>query len=72
MMIGILTPLLLVTSPLNPNTLIQELRNQKSEKTRTPAEDSINNAIEYFWEKEDGSDDTTEQKELLQLPSDGD
>ena len=53
------------------NHMINRLRNWKSEKERTPVEDSINNALaEMEWP--DGSDDTTESEELLQLPSDGD
>ena len=72
-MIGILTPVLLVTSPLNVGQMIQDVRNWESERTRTPAEDSINNALEDLWEDtEDGSNDTTIKEELLQLQSDGD
>jgi len=53
------------------NHMINKLRNWKSEKERTPVEDSINNALaEMEWP--DGSDDTTESEELLQLPSDRD
>jgi hypothetical protein len=72
-MIGILTPVLIVTSPLNIGQMIQDVRNWESERTRTTAEDSINNALEDLWEdKEDGSNDTTIKEELLQLQSDGD
>ena len=53
------------------NHMIDKLRNWKSEKERTPAEDSINNALANL-EWNYGSDDTTEQEELLQLPSNGD
>ena len=52
--------------------MIQEIRNWQSEQNRTPAEESINSAIDNLWEDDDGSNDTTEQEELLQLPSDGD
>ena len=53
------------------NSIIQGMRNWKSEQERTPVEDSINNALaEMEWNY--GSDDPTEQEELLQLPSDGD
>ena len=53
------------------NHMINKLRNWKSEKERTPAEDSINNALaEMEWP--DGNYETTESEELLQLPSDGD
>ena len=68
-MIGILTPLFIVTSPINPNTMIQEMRNWKSEQERTPVEEMLNNTL---MEYEDGSDGSTESEELLQLPSDGD
>ena len=72
-MINILTPLLIVTSPLNVNQMIQDVRNWKSEQERTPVEESINSAIEDLWEDtENGSNDPTEQEELLQFPSDGD
>ena len=53
------------------NHMINKHRNWKSEKERTPVEDSINNALaEMEWP--DGSDDTTESEELLQLPSNRD
>ena len=41
-------------------------------QNRTEPDDSINSAIENFWEETDGSNDPTESEELLQLPSDGD
>ena len=72
-MIGILTPILIVTSPLNVGQMIQDVRNWESERTRTTAEDSINNALEDLWEDtEDGSNDPTVKEELLQLPSNRD
>ena len=72
-MINILTPLFIVTSPLNVNQMIQDVRNWEAEQNRTPAEESINSAIEDLWEDtENGSNDPTEQEELLQLPSDKD
>ena len=52
-------------------TLIQKLRDWESEKNRTPVEDSINNALANL-EWNYGSDDPTEQEELLQLPSNRD
>ena len=61
---------LLVMSPLNMGQMIQEIREWKSEQTRTPVEDSINRALEDLWEDEDGSDDTTIKEELLQLQGD--
>ena len=53
------------------NHMINKLRNWKSEKERTPAEDSINNALANL-EWNYGSDETAKQEELLQLPSNGD
>ena len=67
-MIGILTPLLITTSPLNPNTLIQEFRTWESEQNRTSIEDTLNSALIMEDEKY-GCDDTTESEELLQFPS---
>ena len=52
-------------------SVIQGMRDWKSEQERTPVEDSINNALADL-EWTDGSDETTEQEELLQLSSDGD
>ena len=49
---------------------IQKIRDYESRRTRTNPEDSINNAIgDFNWEEENGSDGSTEQEELLQLPS---
>ena len=50
---------------------IQRMREWESEQKRTPIDDSINNALLEL-EIDYGSDDTTEQEELLQFPSDGD
>ena len=47
---------------------IERLRDYEAEKTRTDPEDSINRSLD-LWEEEDGSNDPTEQEELLQLPS---
>ena len=55
----------------NSGSVIQRMRDWKSEQERTPVEDSINNALADL-EWTDGSDETTEQEELLQLSSDGD
>ena len=41
-------------------------------QNRTEPDDSINSALENFWEETYGSNDPTESEELLQLPSDGD
>ena len=67
-MIGILTPLLITTSPLNPNTMIQEFRNWESEQNRTSVEETLNSALilEDDYHECDGS---TESEELLQFPS---
>ena len=72
LMINILTPLFIVTSPLNPNIVIQEMRNWKSEQERTPIEEMLNNSLEQLEWGDYGSDGSTEQEVLLQLPSDGD
>jgi len=50
---------------------IEKLRDHESRIKRTPAEDSINKALEDM-EFDYGSDDPTKQEVLLQLPSDGD
>jgi hypothetical protein len=63
----------IVTSPLNVGQMIQDVRNWESERTRTPAEESINNAIgDFILEDGDGSYGSTVKEELLQLPSDED
>ena len=41
-------------------------------QNRTEPDDSINRALESFWEETDGSNDSTESEELLQLSSNGD
>ena len=51
--------------------MIQRMRDWKSEQNRIPVDESINNALLEL-EIDYGSDDTTEQEELLQFPSDGD
>ena len=51
--------------------MVQKMREHQSEQNRTPAEDSINSAIEDM-EIDYGSNDPTTKEELLQLPSDGD
>ena len=71
MMNGILTTMFIVTSPMNPNAWIQEMRNWQSEQNRTPVAEMLNNALTDM-EYEDGSDDTPKQEVLLQLPSDKD
>ena len=71
-MIGILTPLYIVTSPLNVGQMIQEVRNWESERTRTPVDEMLNNSLEQMEWGDYGSNGSTEQEELLQLPSDKD
>jgi len=51
---------------------IQKMRDWKSEQNRPPIEDSINTSLLEYEESEHGCDGSTEQEELLQLPSDGD
>jgi hypothetical protein len=65
---GILT-ILLVTSPLNINQMIQQMRNYRSEQNRQPIKEMLNKILRDY---RDGSNDTAEQKELLQLQSDED
>ena len=48
---------------------IEKLRDHESRMKRTPIEEMLNNTLTEY---ENGSDDTTEQEELLQLPSNGD
>ena len=48
---------------------IEYIKRGQREKTMTDPSDSINKALAEF---NNGSNDTTEQKELLHLPSDGD
>ena len=67
-MIGILTPLFVMTSPLNPNTLIQEFRTWESEQNRTPPEEVLNSAL-ILEDDYHGCDGSTESEELLQFPS---
>ena len=68
MIAGILTPLFVMTSPLNPNALIQEFRTWESEQNRTSIEETLNSAL-IMEDEEYGCDDTTESEELLQFPS---
>ena len=50
----------------------RNVRKGRIEKNATKPGDAINNALDNFWEIQDGSNDTTESEELLQLSSDGD
>ena len=65
-MIGILTPILI---SMSPNEMIQDMREWKSERDRTPIQEMLNNTLTEY---EHGCNDPTESEELLQLPSDED
>ena len=66
-------PTLLTTwITINPKQWLHKKREWKSEQNRTPVEESINRSLLDLEMEEHGCDDTTEQEELLQLPSDGD
>ena len=51
---------------------LEYLREYEINQNRTEPDDAINSALNDFWEDTDGSNDTTESEELLQLSSDGD
>ena len=51
---------------------LEYLREYEVNQNRTEPDDAINSALNDFWENTDGSDDTTESEELLQLSSDKD
>ena len=51
---------------------LEYLREYEVNQNRTEPDYAINSALNDFWEDTDGSDDTTESEELLQLSSDGD
>ena len=51
---------------------LEYLREYEVKQNRTEPDDAINNALDNFWEEENGSNDPTEQEELLQLQSNGD
>ena len=68
-MSGILTTMFIVTSPLNLNTMIQEMRDYQAEQSRLTIEEMLNNTL---MEYEDGSNGSTEQEELLQFSSNED
>ena len=50
------------------NEWIQKMRDWESRQNRTSVDDMLNNALADM-EEENGSDGSTEQEELLQLPS---
>ena len=51
---------------------LQNYQREENMKSMTQPSDAINNALDNFWEEENGSDDPTESEKLLQLSSDGD
>ena len=51
---------------------IQQMRDWKSEQNRPPVDEMLNTSLLEYEEMEHGCDDSTEQEELLQLPSNGD
>ena len=51
---------------------LEYLREYEVNQNRTEPDDAINRALNDFWEDTDGSNDTTESEELLQLSSDED
>ena len=54
------------------NEWIQRMREWKSERNRTPIEDSINTSLLEYEDMEHGCDETTKQEELLQFSGNGD
>ena len=53
-------------------SVIQGMRDWQAAQDRTPVSESINNALANLDWYDYGSDDPTEQEELLQLPGNGD
>ena len=51
--------------------MIEAIRNEEAKKNRNSIDDMLNSALEDM-EYDYGSDGSTKQEELLQLPSDGD
>ena len=45
--------------------MVEYLQNYQREENMTDPDDAINNALEQFWEVQDGSNGSTEQEELL-------
>ena len=58
-----------ITSPYHLQSLQlmfqRNMRKGQIEKNATIPSDAINNALDNFWEAQDGSDDSTEQEKLL-------
>ena len=61
-----------VEAGLTAGEAIQRMREWKSEQNRTPIDESINSSLLEYEEMDHGCDGSTEQEELLQLPSDRD
>jgi len=57
---------------MSSGEMIQKMREWKSEQDRTPVDEMLNNSLLELELQQDGSDGPTEQKELLQFPSNGD
>ena len=76
-MIGILITLLFIPTPAKAHMghpfptgeWIQKFRDYESKRKRIPIDEMLNNTL---MEYENGSNGSTESKELLQLSSDGD
>ena len=76
-MIGILIPLLFITTPVKAHMghsfptgeWIQKVRDYEARKERISIDEMLNNTL---MEYENGSNGSTESEELLQLPSDED
>ena len=45
--------------------IVDYLQNYQREKNITDPDDAINNALEEFWEVQNGSDGSTKQEKLL-------
>ena len=75
-MIGILIPLLFITTPVKAHMghsfptgeWIQKIREYESKQNRLSIDEMLNNALADM-EYENGSNGSTESEELLQLPS---
>ena len=50
----------------------RNMKKGRIEQTATKPGDAINNALDNFWEQQNGSNGSTKSEELLQLPSNGD
>ena len=52
--------------------LIEKIHNYRPSDQKIDVDDTINSALDNFWEENYGSNDPTESEELLQLSGDGD